>query len=78
MRIFHKIKRTAEVRSGATDETGREEIEVNPPGPSGLRAAAVRFVERLARSPTTCCVALLPDQRTARETELIPFEVNTL
>ncbi|MGI9480254.1 MAG: hypothetical protein ACR2PI_26375, partial [Hyphomicrobiaceae bacterium] len=32
-RIWSEIKWTVEMRSGATDETGRAEIGANPPGP---------------------------------------------
>ncbi len=47
------------MHSGATDETGFEEIEANSPGPSGFQAAVSQFVGRLARSSATRFTALL-------------------
>ena len=60
------------MRSGATDETGREEIGPNSTGPEGFQAAAARCVEQLARSPATRRTALLPARLAAWETELTP------
>lgn len=47
------------MRSGATNERGRDEIGANSPGPSGFHAAVSQFVGRLARNTATRCTALL-------------------
>jgi hypothetical protein len=48
------------MRSGATDETEREEIGANPPGPEGASKRRPRHAEGVLRHGTPCDLPVAP------------------